>query len=44
MHALRRTAAALAVALIGATGSAARADAPEKCYSLDAVVLTSEDN
>jgi len=40
MHALRRTAAALAVALIGATGSAARADAPEKCYSLDAVVLT----
>lgn len=40
MHALRRTAAALAVALIGASGSAARADTPEKCYSLDATVLT----
>jgi hypothetical protein len=40
MGPLRGIAAALAVALVGATGSAARADAPEKCYSLDATVLT----
>jgi hypothetical protein len=40
MHALRRTTAALAVALIGATGTAARAEQPAKCYSLDASVLT----
>src|SRR4029450_4281206 len=40
MGSLRRTTAALAVALIGATGAAARAEQPDKCYSLDASVLT----
>ena len=40
MGSLRRTTAVLAVAVIGATGSAARAEPPEQCYSLDATVLT----
>lgn len=40
MGSLRRTTAVLAVAVIGATGSAARAEPPEQCYSLDSTVLT----
>ena len=40
MGPLRGIAAAVAVALIGATGSAARADVPDTCYSLDSSVLT----
>ena len=40
MISLRWTAAALAVAVLGATGATARAESSEKCYSLDATVLT----